>query len=71
MIAPNCHINSGNHGFKLINKSIMDQEYTWGGEFFIGKGSWLGRSVTILGGVKRHIQQLVLEQLSQKSFKQK
>lgn len=52
MIAPNCLIISGNHGFKLNNIPIMDQEYIASGEIFIGKGSWLARSVTILGGVK-------------------
>lgn len=51
LIAPFCHINSGNHGFDDKEVPIMYQVYQKGGEIYIGKGTWLGRNATILGGV--------------------
>jgi len=52
LIAPFCHINSGNHGFDDKDVPIMYQDYKKGGEIHIGQGSWLGRNATILGGVR-------------------
>lgn len=51
LIAPFCHINSGNHGFDNSTLPIMNQEYQKSGEIHIGSGSWLGHSATILGNV--------------------
>lgn len=50
LIAPFCHINSGNHGFKNKDIPIMFQEYIKGGGIYLGRGSWMGRSSHILGG---------------------
>ncbi|MRS01741.1 hypothetical protein EG832_00700 [bacterium] len=50
LIAPYCHINSGNHGTERIGVPIMFQEYRRGGEIYLGRGSWMGRSSHVLGG---------------------
>lgn len=50
LIAPYVHINTGNHGVEEKNKPIMFQKHKSSESVFIGKGSWLGHSSTILGG---------------------
>ncbi|ASU23321.1 hypothetical protein CCZ37_12295 [Vibrio qinghaiensis] len=50
LIAPYTHINSGNHGFVEKDKPIMYQGHIPSEKIFIGKGSWLGHSSTLLGG---------------------
>jgi acetyltransferase-like isoleucine patch superfamily enzyme len=52
LIAPFVHINSGNHGYYDQHEPIMDQEYLSAGKILIGKGTWIGRGATVLGGVK-------------------
>jgi acetyltransferase-like isoleucine patch superfamily enzyme len=51
LIAPNTLISSSDHGFKNL-KPIMFQKQNQSGEIKIGKGVWLGRNSSILGGVE-------------------
>jgi acetyltransferase-like isoleucine patch superfamily enzyme len=51
LIAPFSHVNSGNHGSSDKKIPIMHQEYQKAGPIFINKGTWIGRSSHVLGGV--------------------
>ena len=59
LIAPFSHINSGNHGFDNPTLPIMDQAYSKAGAIQIGRGTWLGRSSQVLGGVSLGINCVV------------
>lgn len=52
LIAPFCHINSGNHSFKDAEIPIMFQGYEKSGQIILGNGVWMGRNSTILGGLE-------------------
>lgn len=51
LIAPFCHVNSGNHGMRDKDSPIMLQPYVKAGPITIGTGSWLGRNSHVLGNV--------------------
>lgn len=50
LVAPYCHINSGNHGFRDKGVPIMFQDHIKGGSINIGRGAWMGRNAHVLGG---------------------
>ncbi|UFS62407.1 acyltransferase [Sulfurimonas sp. HSL-3221] len=52
LVAPFCHINSGNHGTEDAEVPIMHQRYKKAGEISIGRGVWMGRNSQVLGGVQ-------------------
>ena len=48
-IADNVYIADTTHGFKDVRKPISSQPLEYMGNVYIGDGSWIGRSVSIMG----------------------
>ena len=49
-VGPYTMIMDNNHGFKEVNRSVMEQGL-FGGEIKVGEFSWIGGHVTVLPGV--------------------